>query len=404
VELLGIRFLAPGFLALLALPLAALWLGARGGAVLALVTGTLESWRAAERNRPAQERRRRRLPPALVCLATALVFAALALARPERVSATAPRRITLVVDRSPSMYLVEQGRTRLERALEPLRKWAATELRAGDELVRIDDDQPLGRSLGADQFPPSPAAPDWARYDRSDALWVSDRFDALPRYAGFSASGGGAVPGPIARDGTARLDWDGAHVVRVEGAFKAAELACCVDPSLPELLRELARLWAEQRTLSVHDTPSQSDLIAFQLVRAGESRPADLARDGWSAHGRVGAPLAAAVGETTWLAADGPCVLAAPGLVRCSIVALEEPSGDPAAFAVSWGALFDSVLRDPAGIVPLGERTPRGQPAWRAPQGSTAGGRGDERPLGAWCALLAALLALGAWVLRGIRA
>ena len=39
MELLGIRFLAPGFLVLLALPLAALWLGARGGAVLALAAG-----------------------------------------------------------------------------------------------------------------------------------------------------------------------------------------------------------------------------------------------------------------------------------------------------------------------------------------------------------------------------
>jgi len=386
VELLGIRFLAPGFLALLALPLAALWLGARGGAVLALVTGTLESWREAQRHRPAQEQRRRRLPPALLCLAAALVFAALALARPERIAAAAARRFTIVVDRSPSMNLVENGRTRLERALEPLRKWEAAELRAGDELVWID------------------AAPDWARYDRSDAIWVSDRFDVLPRYAGYSASGGGAVPGPIAREGTARLDWDGARVVRVEGAFQAQELTCWVDPDLPEALRELAHLWAGQRTLVMNDTPAKSDLFSFELVRAGEPRPAELARDGWSAQAQVAAPLTAAAGETTWLAAGGPCVLAAPGRVRCSIVALEEPAGDPAAFAVSWGELFDSVLRDPMGVVRLGERTPRGEPAWRAPPGSTPAGPGEDEPLGAGCALLAALLALGAWVLRGIRA
>ena len=134
MELLGIRFLAPGFLLLLALAPAALWLGARGGALLALATGTLESWRAAERTRPAQQRRRRRVPLALVSLALALAFGALALARPERAAAAAPRRFTLVVDHSPSMSLVEGGRTRRERALEPVEAWIARERLASDEL------------------------------------------------------------------------------------------------------------------------------------------------------------------------------------------------------------------------------------------------------------------------------
>jgi hypothetical protein len=54
--------------------------------------------------------------------------------------------------------------------------------------------------------------------------------------------------------------------------------------------------------------------------------------------------------------------------------------------------------------VPLSERTARGAPAWRAPAGGDSGPGRAEHPLGGWCALLAALLALGAWVLRGIRA
>ena len=397
MELLGIRFVAPLCLWLLAVPLVALWLGARGGAVLALVTGTLESWRAAERNRPAQVERKRRVPPALYCLAAALVCAALALARPERVAAAAARRFTLVVDRSPSLYLVEGGRTRIERALEPVREWIARERIGKDELVWIGA-QGLEDALRA----PATLQPeiDWPRYDRADALWLGDRFDPQPKLAGFSSSGGGAVPGPIAREGSARLDWDGERVLRVEHAFAAGELGCAIDARLPEPLRELARLWAERRGLAA----GGSALFSFTLEQAGAPREVELARDGWSAQARVGSALAPAAGETSWLAAGGPCVLAAPGQVRCSIVALEEPAGDPAAFAVSWGELFDSVLLDPPGVVPLSERTARGAPAWRAPAGSGATGEGSERPLGGWCALLSALLALAAWVLRGIRA
>ncbi len=383
VELSGIRFLAPGCLWLLVVPLAALWLGARGGAVLALVTGTLESWRAAERSRPAEVQRKRRVPPALVCLAAALSCAALALARPERSSGTAARHYTLVVDRSPSLALVEGGRTRRERALEPVEAWIARERLGAGELEWIEA-----------------SAPDWPRYDRADALWISDHFDLLPRSAGFSASGGAAVPGPIAREGAARLDWDGTRVVRVENAFTAQELGCSIDARLPEPLRELARLWAERRGLA----PGGSALFVFALEPAGEVREVELARDGWSAHGQVGAPLAPAAGETSWLVAGGPCVVVSPGRVRTSIVALEEPAGDPAAFAVSWAELFDSVLLDPPGVVPLGERTARGAPGWRPPAGSGAGAGAAPRPLAGWCALLASLLALGAWVLRGIRA
>jgi hypothetical protein len=410
VELLGIRFLAPGFLALLALPLAALLLGARGGAVLALVTGTLESWRAAERNRPAQERRRRRVPLALVCLAVALAFAAFALARPARSAGPEARQFTLVVDRSPSMYLEEAGRSRLERALEPVRAWIARELHAGDELLWIDAEHPDGRVASA---PPADlltaprvplAEPDWPRYDRADALWIGDRFDPIPVQAGFSASGGRAVPGPIGREGTTRLDWDGERVVRVENAFSAGQLACFVDPNLPAPLRELARLWADRRGLALHETRNAADLFALVLVRAGERREVELARDGWSAHARLRAALVPAAGESAWMTVGGPCVLAAPGSVRTSIAELDEPAGDPAAFAVSWGELFDAELLDPPGVVPLGERTARGEPAWRAPAAASTGAGGADEPLTRLCALGAALLALAAWVLRGIRA
>ena len=410
MEFLGLRFLAPGFLGLLVLPLAALWLGARGGAVIALVTGTLESWRAAERNRPAEVKRKRRVPPALVCLAAALACGALALARPVRVGARVPRRFTLVVDRGPAMYLAEAGRTRLERALEPVRGWIAREVRAGDELVWIDATHPQGRLAAA---PPAElleapravlAAPDWPRYDRADALWIGARFDPPPVNAGFSASGGGAVPGPIARERRARLDWDGVRVVRVEDAFAQSALSVTIDPKLPAPLRELAQLWAEQNGLVSRAARGADELCALELECAGAPQPAELAHEGWSAAARVCAPLEPAAGESVWLSSAGACVLRAPGLVRTSIAELAEPSGDPAAFAVSWGRLFDSVLLAPPGIVALNERTARGAPAWRAPASQGFDEQATPQALAGWLALLAALLALGAWVLRGIRA
>jgi hypothetical protein len=410
VQVLGLRFLAPGFLLLLVLPLAALWLGARGGAVRALVTGTLEAWRTAERNRPAQERRKRRVPPALYCLAAALASAALALARPERVVPEPGRRFTLVVDRSPSMYLAEGGRTRLERALAAVRAWSGSALRADDELVWIDALHPVGRiarEAPLDLLERPRAAlpePDWNRYERPGALWISDRFDALPLQAGFAASGGASVPGAIGREGSARLDWDGERVVRVEQAYTPEELAAWIDPGLPEPLRELARLWAESRGLVLREARGPGELFAFALVRAGEPRPAALALDGWSASARVADAPAPAAGESAWLVAGGPCVLRAPGSLRCSIVELDAPQGDPASFAVSWGGLFDSVLLEPSGVVPLGERTARGEPAWRAPADAGQAAGEPPRALAGACALLAALLVLGAWVLRGIRA
>ncbi|MBK7644175.1 MAG: hypothetical protein IPJ19_14200 [Planctomycetes bacterium] len=410
MELLGIRFLAPGFLALLALPIAALVLGARGGAVRALFTGTLEAWRAAERAHPSAERRKRRVPLALACLALALCLGAFALAQPEHVRAEAPRRFLLIVDRSQGMYLTDGGRTRLEHALEPLRAWIATQLRRQDELVWIDEAWPEGlveRDVPAELLRTPRArraAPDWARYDRADALWISARFDTLPVRAGYSASGGAAVPGAIGREGRARLDWDGERVVRVEDAYGEADLGVFVDTRLPEPLRALAQLWAGSEGFALRATREESELFEFVLESEGAARELELARDGWSARATIGPALVPTVGEASWLSAGGPCVLAAPGRVRTSIRALEPPAGDPAAFAVSWGELFDSLRLQPVGVVPIEARSAQGAAAWRAPAASVPLEQGEARPLGGWLALAAAVCALGAWVVRALRA
>jgi len=194
-------------------------------------------------------------------------------------------------------------------------------------------------------------------------------------------------------------------VRRVENAYDASELACFVDPKLPEPLRALAALWAAQQGLEVHDAARGGELLTIVLVRAGAERPAELAREGWSARARIVAPLTPALGESSWLTEGGACVLSSKGRVRVSIAELDEPAGDPAAFAVSWGQLFDTALADPPGVVALAERTERGAPDFRAPAGADAGGQPESpRALGGWFALGAALLALLAWVLRGLRA
>lgn len=404
------RFEAPLWLALLALPLLVLWLGARGAAARALFTGTLSQWRALPRRDPRRERRRRRLPIALVLLVLGLCAGVLALARPVEVEAAAPRRWTIVVDRSPGLFLSDSATTRLERALGPVREWIEREVRAEDTLEWLASDlaAPIeSRRVPAElSAPPSwpQEAPDWARHDRAGALWVSTRFELPPRWAGFSASGGPAQPGPVARQGGARLDWDGTALVRVEDAYAAGQGAVAIDPELPAPLRELAGLWAAQHALAVHERGDGGECLA--LVRAAppartsDVRERELGRDGWSARATLGAALVSEPGEREWLGADGPAVLVRGGRVRTNLAALGEPGGDPAAFAVSWGALLDALRLEPPGCVPLAARVAQGEPGWRAPREPDGVQRSQEQPLAWIAALAAALLVLCAWAWR----
>ena len=366
-------------LSALLLPLAVLLL-ARRRRPESEPTGTVAVWREVAPREPQAGGRRRRLPPGLLLLLTALSLGSLALAGP-RAGARAGRSWHLMVDGSPSMQLPHQdGGTRRERALARAEDWLAGVLRAEDRVLRSTWDGVPSSSL-----------------DRAGVLWVTDRAPAdPPRRAGLFASGGRAVPGPIAVGRGELLRWDGESVVRAPAPRRAVRL----DAAVPGILAGLVRLWAATRGLDVAGAPDRDEVLHLGSVTgAGPLAEVRAGRDGWTAAGRLaGDPLADSV-LVPWLTAEGRTLVAAgPGIVRVAWTELDEPWGDPDAFAVSWSRLLDASLAPPPGIVPLEERLDAGG-LWSSP-GDLPGREGGVRGAGvdAVLALMAAgcgLLALG---------
>ena len=126
-------------------------------------------------------------------------------------------------------------------------------------------------------------------------------------------------------------------------------------------------------------------------------------RDGWSAAIEIAgaAPDSDADGELeAWLAeSSGRRLLSSgPGRVHCPWVSMQDPTGDPAAFAVSWASLFDRASLPPAGVVALAERASAGEEASRPPRrdAETPGSRSSSL-VPAVLAGAACLCAAGAW-------
>jgi hypothetical protein len=374
--LLGLEWTRPLGLLALALPIALLLASRLLARPVAVATGTLDLWRrvAAARAR-APSRSRRRVPPALWLLAAGLGLGALALAGP-RTPGRAARELRVLVDRSPSMELPLGSGTRRERAVALARAWIDSNLPAGSRVEWIDRAGP---------FEPGD--------DRPDTLWVTDAApQPPPERAGFVASGGGAVPGPIAVQGSTRYDWDGERIVEAPGAAPQRTVAAT---GLPLPIADVLAAWVEARgaALTHGDDPGAS--LVVRTSQAVDRRDLEIGRDGWSARA-VAAGSAAT--RTMWLEdGDHRAIVAfAPGAIESAIVSMEEPLGDPAAFAVSWAKLFDEAVLAPAGVVELAERRAAGGEALRAPAPAPAELAGAAR--NSW-ELLAAAAAAGCTIL-----
>ena len=348
-----------GFLGLL-LPVLVLLASRRLERPVETATGTLDLWRRVIASRPATApRARRRIPLAVWLLAAGLALGALALAGPRRTREDSPR-LRVVVDGSPSMELPLGAGTRRDRALELERRWIEEHFPRNVRMERFERTEPFGPGE-----------------DRADTLWVTDAVpDPRPERAGYVASGGPAVPGPIAVDGSTRYDWDGERIVAVpEGAPKRI-VAISGEP--PKPIADVWEAWVAARGVVVGAMSDRNAVLRFQSPVSGSRRDVEIGRDGWKAKATV---VDIDGVSSAWLedAEHRTVVEYSPGRIGSAIAAMEDPSGDPAAFAVSWAKLFDDCALAPPGIVALEERRAAGDEVVVAPRGDRTDGSGIER-------------------------
>jgi hypothetical protein len=230
-------------------------------------------------------------------------------------------------------------------------------------------------------------------------VWLTDRAPAVqPARASVVAAGGAAVPGPIGARGADLVVWDGG-ATRVEPGAAGARRVRTVD--VPEPLERFVLAWAGARGVEVVTAPPEELVVSGAAPGADDAR-ARVGAHGWEAEVRFrSGGVSAEAGESVRLASGGlALVAAAPGRVRTALTAMEEPAGDPAAFALWWGPLLDGALAPPAGVVPLAERLDAGAPSTHvgAPPERAAAAAGGGRAA-TWLALAGALL--GLWAALG---
>lgn len=424
-------FLQPwGLIALLA-PALLLLLGLSRQASREAFLGTARFFPSAGQDGEGQ--RRRSIPAWLFAAAAALTLAALALAHPGiRPSPPAGSVLDLVIDRSPSMFhpvsaSAPGGPRRIDVALEAFRRWA--------ERLESEDNLPVFvRQPGAElrswrevvaPSPPDPAVeePLWPALDSPGTVWITDL--AIPqnerKHAGLFASGGDPIPGPIAVGSEGAVLWNADGTVTFqEGQGSAGTIH--VGSGIPGLVRDLARLWAEERGVRFTDDPGGAEL---RLVsRSGDpggtpvdQRPGPLrvGRDGWEASvAPATAPddSSSSIADTLipWLLdGDGRVLVGhGPGEVQIRFAEFVDPPDDPAAFAVSWIELMDRARRSPFAVVSPEERAgagslveaPLDQLAQLPPVAPETSVEGDQAPPSdRLAALFRSLLAGGAAVL-----
>ncbi|MEM7309239.1 MAG: hypothetical protein AAF682_21320, partial [Planctomycetota bacterium] len=263
----------PAGLAALLLPLLLLLLARVRTKPPVLATGTLSIWKAVSDALPREARSHRpRIPLAIFVLALALALGAVALAGPRFEAPAGRRTWTVLVDQAPSTALpwrAEAGEpggglaeSRIERALAEARRGLAEAAQPGDRVRWVGAaaaplDLAAGEEPPAEWFAPPPVAtprPVLARYDRPGTLLVSDRPPTPePRRAGWFASGGAAVHGPVSADREGLWVWDGERVERRAGATELGRVALDETRArLPGPVRAVVEDWAAPRGRAEH--------------------------------------------------------------------------------------------------------------------------------------------------------
>ncbi|MDZ4774466.1 MAG: hypothetical protein SGI72_15165 [Planctomycetota bacterium] len=397
----SLEFARPSLLALSLVVLIVLWFARRAAAhPLIDATGTLEIWKRATSEKP-RSAPKPRIPPAVWWLAAALVSGVVALAGPRTKQTSSSNSLLVVVDRSPSMYLSDGTKTRLAHALS-IARTKITAL-AFDEVTWIAppyaDDEAHASNTFRDEWLEAPrfdvAEPDPATYDRANVLFVTDHsLQNRLKKAGFCASGGPAVSGPIGVDGDHILVFDG---VSLKAGALVPQRTVHIAAGVAERIVRITEAWASARGFQfepgfvIAPVPDSAALTVY-----GSSGPSahevDVQRDGWNARATAVGPLPTRDSHgsiVNWLTStSGECVVAsAPGRVHIALRTIDEPRGDPAAWPVSWSRLFDESVSLPRGCVSIAERSSAGDPAVRDPGRPLTDG---PESIGPWTALAAA--------------
>ena len=120
----GIDWGRPLGLVALVLPVLVWIFARRDSAPQPARTGALRLWRqVAQQGPPRGERKRRPWTAAFILCLAALTLGALALGAPQRSAAAVRDPLHLLVDRSPSMFLDRDGRSRYAFALDAACAW-----------------------------------------------------------------------------------------------------------------------------------------------------------------------------------------------------------------------------------------------------------------------------------------
>ena len=404
----------PEGLWLLALPILLLLLTRLTSRPPTMATGTLEIWKQIAAGGGSDGRRlQHRVPLSIWILALGLCAGALALGDPRPVQAARVQSVTCVVDTSPSMFLPLGNGTRLERAAALAQDWLSANTTDEDEVKWVRFVGGVGETERSATLPAAwqvaPRASEgevrWSDWDQVGTLWLSDQVPSDENVAAvLIASGGEAVPGMVAASGTARFDWNGVGIEKVDEGAEAGTVSWSAKDAerlAPEVL-EFARIWATQRGFTVGTAADASTGDRRLELRAGggQAEAALLGRDGWRFEGQA-TYLAPGTG-TVWLSGDaGEVVRSSPGLIECGLTHAAGLGGDTAAFAVSWAELFDRAVLPPRGAVSVSERSDAGEEIVRV--GSLGSGLTSQAPSSdgvlpaAWlatCAFVLALLAL----------
>ena len=348
----GVSFLAPAWLWLLLLPVLLLLLQARSGEER--WTATLEVWLRLRSVLPARHVRWR-MSVRMLPLPAALACVVVALAGPFWPTQAGEWRV--YVDARPRMWLVEQGRTRLEHGLDSCAAWLEAQGATarwfvdGREVAqgaRLDPTRvPMVRRRGA-----SFAAPDVA-----GVLWVVDELPTgVVRQAGVHVAPRSAQVGPVDRTSLGEQWWSGSAVE--QRPMTAAAPRVELDPQLSPPLQALVRGWAQARGLD--DSPSASGELVMRV--------------------RTHAVLGQVQG-TEGLVELGPVPPAAAEGGDLSV-----------AYALRIGETLDAARLEPADCVPVSGRAGTGQAYVVEPSRLALPASRDLAPL--WLVLALVLLVL----------